>query len=110
MSYIGGGSRFSRKGGSNKNGGIIPLSTLWYSVLLIFLHFLKTLHMTSYFQVMELNSHLQKKIEINCFNEHPLKMKQKAFYFISKALFICKIFKFLFWLYGHVEKKTLLER
>ena len=47
-----------------------------------------------------------KSIEINCFNERPLKIKQNAFYFILKALFFLKIFKFLFCLYGHVEKKT----
>ena len=30
-----------------------------------------------------------------CFNESPLKMMKNAFYFILKALFILKIFKFL---------------
>ena len=33
-----------------------------------------------------------------------------AFYFILKADFVLKIFKFLFWLFGHVEKTTSLER
>ena len=36
--------------------------------------------------------------------ESPLKMIKNAFYFISKALFVLKIFKFLFWLFGHVAK------
>ena len=46
-----------------------------------------------------------------CFIESPLKMKKKnAFYFILKALFIPKIYKFSFWLFGHVEKTALLER
>ena len=30
-----------------------------------------------------------------CFNESPLKMMKNAFYFISKALFVLQIFKFL---------------
>ena len=31
-------------------------------------------------------------------------------YFILKALFVLKIFEFLFWLFGHVEKMAWLER
>ena len=42
-----------------------------------------------------------------CFIEKPLKMTKNAFYFILKAL---KIFKFLSWLFGHVEKMAWLER
>ena len=34
----------------------------------------------------------------------------KNAYFILKALFVLKTFKFLFWLFGHVEKTTWLER
>ena len=41
--------------------------------------------------------------------ESPLKMKN-AFYFTLKALFVPKIFKFLWWLFGHVEKTARLER
>ena len=37
--------------------------------------------------------------------ESPLKMMKKAFYFISKALFVLKIFKFLSLLFGHVGKR-----
>ena len=37
--------------------------------------------------------------------ESPLKMIKSAFYFISKALFGLKIFKFLSWLFGHVAKQ-----
>ena len=33
-----------------------------------------------------------------------------AFYFILKAAFILKIFKFLFWFFGHIGKTALLER
>ena len=36
--------------------------------------------------------------------ESPLKMMKNAFDFTVKALFVLKIFKFLSWLLGHVEK------
>ena len=39
-----------------------------------------------------------------------LKKIKNRFYFILKALFVLKIFKFLSWLFGHVEKTTWLER
>ena len=48
------------------------------------------------------DSHLPKKII--CFIESLLKMMKYAFYFILKALFFLKIFKFLSRLFGHVEK------
>ena len=35
---------------------------------------------------------------------------KNAFYFILKALFVLKIFKFLSWLFGHVEKTAWLEK
>ena len=38
-------------------------------------------------------------------NETPLKMMKNAFYFTLKALFVFKIFKFLSWLFRHVEKR-----
>ena len=37
--------------------------------------------------------------------ESPVKMMENAFYFTLKALFILKIFKFLSWLFDHVEKR-----
>ena len=37
--------------------------------------------------------------------ESPLQMMENDFYFTSKALFILKIFKFLFWLFDHVSKR-----
>ena len=55
------------------------------------------------------DSHLPKKGVI-CFIESPLKMVKNAFYFILKALFVLKIFKFLSWLFSHVEKTAWLER
>ena len=50
------------------------------------------------------------KICFICFDDSPSKMMKNAFYFILKALFVLKIFKFLSWLFGHVEKTAWLER
>ena len=38
-------------------------------------------------------------------NESPLKMMKNAFYFALNAFFVLKIFRFLSWLFGHVEKR-----
>ena len=48
------------------------------------------------FQKIHLNSdsHLPKKFFV-CFNDSPSKVMKNAFYFILKALFVLKIFKFL---------------
>ena len=35
----------------------------------------------------------------------PLKMVKNAFYFTLNALFVVKIFKFLSWVFDHVEKR-----
>ena len=35
--------------------------------------------------------------------ENPLKMVKYAFYFTLKARFVLKMFKFLFWRFGHVK-------
>ena len=35
---------------------------------------------------------------------------KNVFYFILKALFVLKIFKFLSWTFGHLEKTAWLER
>ena len=45
-----------------------------------------------------------------CFNDSPSKMMTNAFYFILKALFALKIFKFLCWIFGHVEKIAWVKR
>ena len=37
--------------------------------------------------------------------ENPLKIMKNVFYFISKALFVLKIFKFLSSLFGHVSQR-----
>ena len=39
------------------------------------------------------------------FNDSPSKMMKNAFYFILKALFVLKIFKFWSWLFSHAEKQ-----
>ena len=46
-----------------------------------------------------------KKVAFICFNENPFKMMINASYFMLKALFILKIFIFLSWLFGYVEKR-----
>ena len=51
-----------------------------------------------------------KKICFIYLNESLLDMMKNAFYFIWKALFLLKIFKFLSWLYGHVEQTAWLEK
>ena len=45
-----------------------------------------------------------KKICVICLIESPLEMMKNAFYFILKALFVLKIFKFLSRLFDHVGK------
>ena len=42
--------------------------------------------------------------------ESPLQMMKNAFYFTLKALFVLNVFKFLSWLFAHVEKMHWLER
>ena len=45
-----------------------------------------------------------KKICVICLIESPLKTLKNDFYFILKALFVLKLFKFLSRLFGHVGK------
>ena len=45
-----------------------------------------------------------KKKFFICFNDSLSKIMKNAVYFILKALFVLKIFEFLSWLFGHVEK------
>ena len=47
-----------------------------------------------------------KNILFICLIESPLEVMKNAFYFILKALFVLKIFKFLSRLFGHVGKKA----
>ena len=60
--------------------------------------------------LLKSDSHLQKNFIIICLNNSLSKMMKNAFYFILKALFVLKIFKFLSWLFGHAEKTAWLER
>ena len=46
-----------------------------------------------------------KYISVICFIQSSLKIMKNVFYFIMKGLFVPKIFKFLSWLFGHVEKR-----
>ena len=41
------------------------------------------------------DSHFPKKVAFICFNESSLKMMRNALYFMLKALFVLKIFKYL---------------
>ena len=50
------------------------------------------------------DSHLPKIFFVTCLIESPLKMMENAFYFILKALFVLKVFKFLSRLLRHVGK------
>ena len=67
---------------------------------------LKTLLTTSLSVHLSLksDSHLPKKICVICLIESPLKIMKNAFYFMLKALFVLKIFKFLSRLFVHVGK------
>ena len=60
---------------------------------------------TSVFLNLKSGSHLPKKFVI-CLIESPLKIMKNTFYFLLKALFVLKIFKFLSRLFGHVGKTT----
>ena len=46
------------------------------------------------FQNLKPDSHFQEKNLLHSLNERPLKLMKNAFYFILKALFVLKIFKF----------------
>ena len=54
--------------------------------------------------ILKSGSNLQKKL-IYLLQWKPLKMMKTAFYFIFKAFFVLKIFKFLSCLFGNVEKQ-----
>ena len=64
------------------------------------------------FSIIRSDSHLPKKFVsiLKVFIGIPLKVMKNALYFILKAVFVLKIFKFLSWISGHVEKTAGLER
>ena len=51
-----------------------------------------------------------RKICVICLIESPLKIMKNVFYFVLKAFFVLKIFKFLSRHFSHVGKMTWLER
>ena len=57
-----------------------------------------------FIRTLNSDSHLPKKFLFICFNKTPLKIMKNAFYFISKALSVFKIFKFLSWHFRQVEE------
>ena len=54
--------------------------------------------------VLKPESQLSSKIIFVCFNESPLKIMKNTFYLILKTLLVLGIFKFLPWVFGHVEE------
>ena len=82
----------------------------WFPDNFTFMAFLSTIDLVELVPVMEyfcmlVIIYLQNKMCFICFSESILKIKKIAFYFILKALFVLKIFRFLFWLFGHVVKR-----
>ena len=55
-------------------------------------------------QILWSDSHLSKKFLFIWFNKSPLKIMKNFYYFILKALFVLKKFKFLSWNCGYVEE------
>ena len=54
-------------------------------------------------------SKLPKK-DFYLFQSKPFKNDEKCFSFILKTYFVLKLFKYLSWVFGHVEKTAWLER
>ena len=74
--------------------------------------FLKYLFLWKYLSFSEFKvgpSPSKKNCSI-CFNKNTLKMMKNVFSFTLKVLFVLKIFNFLCWFFGYVEKTTWLER
>ena len=72
---------------------LLPLSVLM--ITLMFCSFAVVKHSLSSSLNIKVAPHLSKIFIIICFNDSPSKMVKNAFYFILKALFVLKIFKFL---------------
>ena len=67
--------------------------------------------MEQFFCTIKVGLSPSKKLCVICLIESHSKMMKNAFYFILKALFVPKIFKFLSRLFfGHVGKTAGLER
>ena len=84
-------------------------SILSYAFTFYLSNFLKTFWMKSLAQesdwfTLKSDSHLPKKKRVICLIESPINMMKNAFYFILKALFVLKLFRFLSRLFGQVGK------
>ena len=83
------------------------LQQLNFVVLMIrFRYFLNQLINTNVNVNIKVGLSPSKKNGVICLIESPLKMMKNAFYFILKALFALKLFKFLTRLFDHVRKAT----
>ena len=82
--------------------------------------FVKMIWKVSFFQIFAKGSYekacfvwiVNTTLRINKFGlcwKH-FKMEKNGFYFTLKALFVLKEFKFLSWLFGHVEKNILIRK
>ena len=63
--------------------------------------------MADNFILLKLGSDIPKNFVF--FNDSPSKMMKNAFYFIVKSIFVLKVFKFLSWFFGYVEKTDWLD-
>ena len=79
----------------------------WVSYWVLFFKVLE--HFVELFDIKVGLSPFEKKFFI-CFNDSPSKMMKNASDFILKAFFVLKLFRFLSWLFRHVEKTAWLER
>ena len=61
-------------------------------------------------EIVKVGLSTPEKTCVICLIESPLEMMKNAFYFILKAFFVLKIFKFLSRPFGHVGRKAGLEK
>ena len=66
--------------------------------------YINTYMVTKLGKVFKVRYSSSKKKCVICLIKSPLKLMKNAFYFILKALFVLKIFKFLSQLFRHVGK------
>ena len=71
---------------------------------LVFENFEKVSDKLDYQTLIKVKPIPSKNFLCICMIENPLKVIKNAFYFIVKALFVLKIFKFFSQLFGHVGK------
>ena len=66
--------------------------------------FISLLLKKAFYSFLKSDPHLPKRFCLIYLIESPLEIMKNSFYFILKALFVLKIFKFLSQLFGHVGK------